>query len=80
MKLWNSCLLVEAESRKVIMAFDDTPSASGTLLGRMLPSFFSLHEIRIEQKMTSTVTDLKQVLFIASVLKSYVLEIRFIKI
>jgi len=33
MKLWNSCRLVAEESRKVIMASDDTPSASGVLLG-----------------------------------------------
>jgi len=33
MKLWNSCILVATESRKVIIASDETPSVSGVLRG-----------------------------------------------
>jgi hypothetical protein len=33
MMLWNSVLLFEAASRKSRIAWDDTPSASGVLLG-----------------------------------------------
>jgi hypothetical protein len=47
MKLWNSCRLVAAESRKVIMASDETPSASGILRGNELVTGVSFLQLPI---------------------------------
>jgi hypothetical protein len=62
MKLWNSCLLADAESRKVIIAFDDTPSASGILRGSDLLTCFSLQEVIRKHKRKNA----KKVLFIGN--------------
>ena len=47
MKLWNSCRLVAAESRKVIMASEETPSASGILLGNEVVTGVSFLQLLI---------------------------------
>ena len=64
-KLWNSVLVfAAAESRNVIIAFDETPSASGTLLGSDLSSFFSVQEISIKLIQNNKADNLLKVFFI----------------
>jgi hypothetical protein len=61
-----------AESRKVIIALDETPSASGTLLGSDLPTCcFSVQEINAKQRIINAKDDLFKFFFIESGLRSY---------
>jgi hypothetical protein len=53
MKLWNSCLLVAAESRNVIIASDDTPSASGVLLGNDAVTGISFLQLPASKRITA---------------------------
>jgi hypothetical protein len=70
-KLWNSVLLVAVESRKVIIARDDTPSASGTLLGSDLFTCLLVHEMMVKQRIITTKDDFFKVLFIGQGLMNY---------
>ncbi len=64
MKLWNSCALAAAESRNVITDRDDTPSASGTLLGSDLLTCLSVQVMIVKQRRITVNNDLIKVLFI----------------
>jgi len=51
-------LLADAESRNVIIAFDETPSASGVLLGSDLSVCFSGQETKRKPRTTNKTNDL----------------------
>jgi hypothetical protein len=64
-------LLAAAESRKAIIFRDDTPSASGTLLGSEVLICFFVHEMRVRQRIITAKDDLFKKIFIGSGLMSY---------
>jgi hypothetical protein len=57
-------LLAAAESRKAIIFREDTPSASGTLLGSEVLTCFFVHEMRVRQRIITAKDDLFKKIFI----------------
>jgi hypothetical protein len=64
-------LLTAAESRKVIISLEDTPSASGTLLGSELITCLFVQEPRVKQRINAIKNDLCKFFSIGPGLMSY---------
>jgi hypothetical protein len=63
-------LLAAAESRKLIISCDETPSASGTLLGSEFGNGFSLQETMVKQKRITAMKEFFKIVFINQVINN----------